>query len=231
MCGRPAVPEHQRQAQRDEVDLRGGRGAVRRPGLSRLSPSSRTRRCVRDRRVGRDGLAEQRGEVEPEHAEHPHRHHRGADDQQHGLDDLHPGGALHAADQHVDDHQDADDGDHDALAEGVAVRDLQQQRDQRAGAGHLGQQVEERHHQRRGGRRGPHRTLPHPEAEHVTHRELAGVAQQLGDQQQRHQPGHQEADRVEEAVVAVDRDRARRCRGTTPPTGSRRRSRRRSAGR
>jgi len=45
---------------------------------------------------------------------------------------------------------------------------------------------------------GPHRALSHPEAEHVAHGELAGVAQQLGDQQQGHQPGHQEADRVQE---------------------------------
>ncbi len=38
-------------------------------------------------------------------------------DQQDGLDDLHPGGALHATDEHVDDHQDAHDGDRDRLAD------------------------------------------------------------------------------------------------------------------
>ena len=71
----------------------------------------------------------------------------------------------------------------------------------------------------------------HPERQHVGHREPAGVAQQLGDQQQRHQPGDQEADRVQEAVVAGQRDAARRCRGTTRRTCSRRRSRGRSASR
>ena len=45
-------------------------------------------------------------------------------------------------------------------------------------------------------------------SQHVGHREPARVAHQLGDQQQRHQPGDQEADGVQEAVVAVQRDDA-----------------------
>jgi len=48
----------------------------------------------------------------------------------------------------------------------------------------------------------------HPEAQHVTHGEFAGISQQLGDQQQGHQPGDQEADGVEETVVTEDRDGA-----------------------
>ena len=44
--------------------------------------------------------------------------------------------------------------------------------------------------------------------QHVGHREPAGVAQQLGDEQQRDEPGDEEADGVEEAVVAVDGDGA-----------------------
>ena len=153
---------------------------------------------------------EQAREVEPVEAQHPHGHHRGADDQQRRLDDLHPGGAAHAAVEHVDDHQDTDDGDHQRLPVERRARhvlDADEQRDQAARAGHLGQQVEERHQQRgdRGGR--AHRTLAHPEAQDVAHREAADVAQQLGHQQQGGQPGDEEADGVEEAVVAVHRDR------------------------
>ena len=130
----------------------------------------------------------------------------GADDQQHRLDDLHPGRAAHAADEHVGDHHGADDRDDDALP-GLAG-DVEQQRDEAARARHLGEQVEERDGQRGRRGRGADRALPHPERQHVAHRVLAGVAQQLGDQQQRDQPRDEEADGVEEAVVAVDRDRA-----------------------
>ena len=86
--------------------------------------------------------------------------------------------------------------------------DAEQQRDQAAGAGHLGQQVEERHGQGGDRRRDADRPLLEPERQHVGHRELAGVAQQLGDQQQRDEPRDEEADGVEEAVVAVDGDGA-----------------------
>ena len=169
-----------------------------------------------------DGVTEQRGQVEAVQGEHPDRHHGGADDQQHGLDDLHPGRAPHAADEHVGDHDDADDRDDERLP-GLG-RDVQQQRDEAARARHLGEQVEERDGERRGGGGGAHRPLPHAEGQHVAHREAAGVAQQLGDQQQRDEPRHEEADRVEEAVVAVERDRARDAeerRGREVVTGDR----------
>ena len=146
------------------------------------------------------------GQVEPVAPEHPRRHHGGPDQQQAGLDDLHPGGALHAADQHVEDHDQTDDGDHDALGEPVGLRDLQQQRDQSARARHLRDQIEQRHDQRGRRGRGADRALAHPERQDVAHREASGVPKQLRDQQQRHQPADQEADRVEEPVVAVQRD-------------------------
>jgi Sodium:solute symporter family len=50
-------------------------------------------------------------EVEAELAEHPEEEDGGADDQEHRLDHLDPGGALHAADEHVRDHQQAHDRD------------------------------------------------------------------------------------------------------------------------
>ena len=106
----------------------------------------------------------------------------------------------------------------------ISLGDVEQQGDQTARAGHLGQQVEQAHRQR-GGRRGEaHRALLQPEAQHVGHREFACVAQQFGDQQQRDQPGDQEADGVQEAVVAVDRDGAcdaEEARGRQVVTGDR----------
>ena len=150
--------------------------------------------------------AEQVGEVEVELRQHQDGDQHGAGHQQHGLDDLHPGGALHAADGDVEDHQQADADDGHVLQR-LAV-DAEQQGDQRARADHLREQVEDRDHDGRGGRGGAHRALPHPVGQLVGHRVAAGVAQQLGDQQQRDQPGDQEADRVEEAVVAGQRDGA-----------------------
>ena len=81
--------------------------------------------------------------------------------------------------------------------------DAEEQRDQATGTGHLGEQVEERHgeHRDRGG--DAHRALLEAVGQHVGHREAAGVAHQLGDEQQRDEPRDEEADRVEEAVVAL----------------------------
>ena len=98
--------QHQGDAEREEVQFGRSGGAVllaraeqRLAGLARLV----------------DGGLQQAGEVEAVLAEHPQRHRERADDQQRGLDDLHPGGALHAADQDVGDHDDADHGDHQGL--------------------------------------------------------------------------------------------------------------------
>jgi hypothetical protein len=54
--------------------------------------------------------------AEPGPGQQPDCGHRSTGRQDRGLDDLHPGGALHAADEHVEDHEDADDGDDDILA-------------------------------------------------------------------------------------------------------------------
>ncbi len=54
-----------------------------------------------------------------------------------------------------------------------------------------------------------HGFVAQPECQHVGHRELTGVAQRLGHQQQHCQVGHQPADRVQEAVIAKERDQAR----------------------
>ena len=187
--------EHERHRERDEVD-----------GV--LVLQSRLEQVLAARVLrGRRGVAEQRREAEAELAEHPDRHDRGADDEQHGLDDLHPGRALHAAVDDVEDHQDADDDDDEPLAD--RALDAEQEGHETAGSRHLGEQVEERDDERRDRCRDAHRALAQPEAEHVRHRVLADVAEQLRDEEQGDEPGDEEADGVEEPVVAVDGDGAR----------------------
>lgn len=87
--------------------------------------------------------------------------------------------------------------------------DAEEERHQGARAGHLGEQVEDRDHDGGDTGRGADRALPHSEGEHVTHGEPAGVAERLGDEQQRDQPGDEEADGVKEAVVPEEGDGAR----------------------
>ena len=195
--------EHQRQRQRDEVDLRRQVRAVLGAWCEDVALGDGFGGRSRNGGLGR---AEHLGEVEAELGQHPHRHHRGAADQQDGLDDLHPRRALHAADEDVDDHQHSDDRDDEGLAD--IAGDVEQQGHQPARARHLGQQIEQAHGKCREGCGEAYRTLLEPEAQHVGHRELACVAQQFGDQEQRDQPGDQEADGVQEAVVSVDGDGA-----------------------
>ena len=175
----------------------------RSPGLRNASPLAALARR----------LAQQGGRVEVELGQHEQRHEDRAGHEQARLDHLHPGGAAHAADGDVEDHQRADDHDRHVLRlalghpeEGPGLADAQQQRDQRAGADHLGDEVEDRHRDGRDTGGHPDRALAHPERQHVAHRVAAGVAHQLGDQQQGDQPRDQEADRVEEAVVPEQRD-------------------------
>ncbi|NCL77824.1 hypothetical protein AIIKEEIJ_05320 [Rhodococcus sp. YH1] len=195
--------EHQGDAERDEVEPGHVADAVLGAGGEHVAAG--------DGLVGgavHHGLrvGQQLREVAADREQHEHEHDAGTGDEQHGLDHLHVGGALHAADEHVHDHQDADHGDDDALAE-LAV-DVEQQRDEATRTGHLGEQVEQRH--REGGQRGghTHRTLLEPEAQDIGHGEPAGVAQQFGDEQQGDEPGDEEADGVQESVVAVDGDGA-----------------------
>ncbi|KMU75270.1 hypothetical protein CISG_10381 [Coccidioides immitis RMSCC 3703] len=188
--------EHQGEPERDEVQLAGEAQAVLQTGLEEGIALAR----------GVGGGAEQLGEVEAELGEHQDHDQRRAGHQQDGLDDLDPGGALHAADGDVEDHQRADEQDHDVLDR--LVLDAEQQGHQGARTDHLGQQVEDRHDDRGGRGRHPDRALLHPVRQLVGHRVATRVAQHLRDQQQRHQPGDEEADRVEEAVVARQRDGA-----------------------
>ena len=104
---------------------------------------------------------------------------------------------------HVDHHQHADDDDRDPVVE------AEQQLDQLAGADHLRDQVEGHDDQRAAGREDADRRLPEPERGDVGEGELAEVAQPLGDQERDDRPADQEADRVDQAVIAGGINQAR----------------------
>jgi hypothetical protein len=170
-------------------------------------------------------LAEHRLGREAELDQHHQRHEGGTAQQHHGLDDLHPGGGGHAAEQHVDHHDRADQDF------GVQVVHAEQQLDQLTGTDHLGDHVEGHHHQRAAGREGADRGLAEAVAGDVGKGELAQVAQALGHQEGDDGPADQPADREDQAVEAVGEYQARKCPGRTRRTCSRRRSPGRSGSR
>ena len=91
--------------------------------------------------------------AEAEVPQHRAGHEAGSEQQHDGLDDLHPGGGRHAAEQHVDHHQRADDHHRHPVLK------PEQQLDQLARAHHLRDQVERHHHQRAAGSEHAHRRL------------------------------------------------------------------------
>jgi hypothetical protein len=123
--------------------------------------------------------------------------HPNADDQQHGLDDLDPGGGEHPAEEHVGEHH----GAHDDL--GPLVGDPEHQLDELPGADHLGDGVEEHREDAADGRGDADRALLQPERHHVGEGELAQVPERLGHQEHERGPAHQPAGRVDHAVVAL----------------------------
>jgi hypothetical protein len=116
-------------------------------------------------------LGEHRLGAEAEVPQHRQGHEGGAAEQQAGLDDLHPRRRRHAAEQHVDHHQRADDHHREPVLE------AEQQLDQLAGTDHLRDQVERDHDQRAGGGEDPDRRLREAERGDVGEGELAEVAQ------------------------------------------------------
>ncbi|MNE00205.1 hypothetical protein D3C80_926090 [compost metagenome] len=147
-------------------------------------------------RVDLDSLGEQHVEVEVDVLHHHQRHEGSAGQQQDSLDDLHPGGRQHAAEQHVKAHQNTDQ-DHRNV-----VIETEQQLDQLAGTDHLRDQVERHHHQRTASGQRADLGLPQAIGRHVGKGVFTQVTQALGDQEQNDRPAHQEADRVDQAVVA-----------------------------
>ncbi len=197
MCGRPAVPRTSARPRLRKSSLVVPVRPYFRPGCRNASPLP----------VWSAAAPSSSEMLKSNFGQHEHGDQDRAAHQQDRLDDLDPRRPAHAADGHVEDHQQADAHDRDGLAS--LGGDPEEQRDQGARAHHLGQQVEDRDDDGRGRGRRTHRALAHPIGQLVGHRVAARVAQQLGDQQQGDQPGDQEADRVQEAVVAVERDGAR----------------------
>ena len=164
---------------------------------------------------GRD-LGEEVAQVEAEVQQHEEAEQDGAAHQHHGLDDLHPGGGDHAARDHVDHHQQADQGDRgielgaeDLPAEPaleIAIQCRDQDLDQRAGADHLRHHVARADRQRGDGGRRAHWHRAHPIGQYIRHRVLAGIAHGFCDQEEHRQVRHQPADGVHEAVVPVEGD-------------------------
>ncbi|VVO41563.1 hypothetical protein PS706_05939 [Pseudomonas fluorescens] len=126
---------------------------------------------------------------------HHQRHERGPRQQQHGLDDLYPSGRQHAAEQHIEHHQDTHQ-DHRYM-----VVQAEQQLNQLARTNHLRDQVERHHHQRTTSRQAADLGLAQAIGRHVGKGVLAQVTQALGDQEQNDRPAHQEADRIDQAVI------------------------------
>src|SRR5690606_1438815 len=104
--GQAGGAEHEREAQRQDgelgerVDTELGAGGEQRFTLAAFHGH---------------GVGEHGREVEAVHAEDPQGHAAGTGDEQGGFDDLDPGGAAHAADEHVEDHYNADGGDDGVL--------------------------------------------------------------------------------------------------------------------
>ena len=196
--GQARCSEDQRHAQRNQIERTVGRLVIE-PGRQEVLGDGLAVCLVADLTGG----GEERPEIEAEMREHEDAQQQRAAHQQDGLDDLHPGRRQHAAEDDVDDHQDADAchraGEADA---GIGEK----QTDQGARADHLSDHVKRRNGQRAQRRPGPHRTRPEPVGEHVGHGVFPGISQRFGDNEEHGQVGDQEAHRVHETVEAVERD-------------------------
>ena len=188
MCGSPGGPEHQRQAKGN--------------GLDRIGLCPDGHHGLHDFQVfgvGFDGVGEKLIETPAFMRHHPERHQGGATEQQARLDDLHPRRGLHAAKGDVDDDQRADDDDR------YPVRNLRHQGVQQLPCPHrLSDQVPDHHNQRADGGHRPDRALLQSERGHVGVGELAQVAQTFRDQEQDDRPSNQPANRVDQAIEAIE---------------------------
>ena len=186
--------EHERQAERERVNGIGDEPA----GLHELLGIERLR------------LAEQLGVAEVELRKGQDHEHRGAAQKQDGLDDLHPGGGEHAAEEHVHDHERADG--HQRHFEGQSEHEL----DERAGADHLRNEVKEHRGERTGCRSRANGPLLETECDHVGKGVLAQVPERFGDEEHDDGPAHEPAHGIDEAVKAFGRhqpgDAEERCR-------------------
>ena len=148
-------------------------------------------------------LAEERPVAEAEARAHEDHQERRAAEEEHGLDDLDPGRGDHAAEEHVGDHQHADEDERGFEGE------AEHQPEERPGADHLRDQVEEHRDERAEGGGGADRPRLQAVGHDVGEGVLAEVAQRLGDQEHDDRPADEPAHGVDQAVVALCRDDAR----------------------
>ena len=186
MCGSPAVPS----ISASPSDIASNGFETSRPGASTAAPY-----CS-------DAAAEQRKRAETELRQRHHRQQERAAQQKHRLDDLHPRRRHHAAEKHVREHDDADDGDR------VLVLEAEEQPDEVARADHLRDQIERHDRERADRRSDTDRRLPQPERDDIGERVPSEIAQRLGDEKHHDRPADEKSDRVDEPVEARQRDEA-----------------------
>ena len=150
----------------------------------------------------RDGV-EKFHEAEVEMVHHQNAEEQTAAHQQHRLDDLHPRGGQHAAEDHVNNHEDAHPDDRDVEADA-----RKQELDQRARADHLGDHVKDGDGQGAQRGHGADRALFEAIGQQVGHGVFARIAQGFGHDQQHRQVGDQPAHGIHESVVAKKSDHA-----------------------
>ena len=146
--------------------------------------------------VDLDGFGKQRVEVEVNVLHHHYGHERSARQQQNRLDDLYPGGRQHAAEQHVQAHQNAHQNHCNVVVQ------TEQKLNQLARPHHLRNQIKRHHYQRAAGRQRANLGLAQSIGRHIGKGVFAQVTQTLCDQKQNDWPAYKEADRVDQAVVA-----------------------------
>ena len=162
-------------------------------------------------RVNLDGFGKQRVEVKVNVLHHHYGHERCTRQQQNCLDDLHPGGRQHAAEQHVQAHQDANQNHRNVVVQ------TEQQLNQLARPHHLRNQIKRHHHQRATGRQGANLGLAQSIGGHIGKGVFAQVTQTFRNQEQNDWPTHKEADGIDQTVVA----RGVNQRGNTQKGGGR----------
>ncbi len=153
--------------------------------------------------MNRHRLSKQRVEAETGGFHYHNRHEAGTKQQQHRFNDLHPGSREHAAEQHIEHHQNANQ------YHGDMIIKAEQQLDKLAGSHHLRNQIERNHHQRTAGGKGTDRFLLQPVGGHIGKGIASEIAQPLSDQKQDHRPADQKAERIDQPVIARGIDQRR----------------------
>ena len=151
----------------------------------------------------RHRFGEQIIEAEADVLHHHKGHKAGAEQQQDRFDNLYPGGGEHAAEQHVQHHQHADQHHRNVVVE------AEQQLDELTGANHLRNQIQRHHHQRTAGGEGADRPLLQAVRRYVGKGVTAEVTQAFGDQKQNNRPADEEAERIDQSIVAGGVDQRR----------------------